>query len=56
MKFLKGRWRIGALLAAAIIPAGLWAYGLPRFNNDPGLRLVVSLSARELKVIEDGIF
>jgi lipoprotein-anchoring transpeptidase ErfK/SrfK len=53
MRVLKGRWRLGVLLAAVAIPAGLWAYGLPRLNDD-GMRLTVSLSARELKVIENG--
>ena len=55
MKFLKGRWRLGAVLAAvAIIPAGLWAASRLSPFHDQGLRLVVSLSERELKVIEDG--
>jgi len=54
LKILNGRRRLAAVLAAvAIIPAGLWASRLPLFH-DQGLRLVVSLSARELKVIEDG--
>ena len=47
-------WRLGALLTfAPIFPAVLW-WSLVRPASDPPLRLVVSLSARELTVIQDG--
>lgn len=54
MKFSR-RGRLGALLTfVPIVPAVLWWSVLrPMFDNPP-LRLVVSLSARELRVIEDG--
>ena len=55
MGFVNGRARLalGALLAIVlIIPAALWASR--SFSSDPGMRLEVSLSARELKVIEGG--
>lgn len=51
---LSRRWRLGALLTfVPIVPAVLWWSSL-RSMFDPPLRLVASLSARELKVIEDG--
>ena len=54
MKFSR-RWRLGALLTfAPIAPAVLWWSHLRPISGDPPLRLVVSLSARELTVIEHG--
>jgi lipoprotein-anchoring transpeptidase ErfK/SrfK len=55
MRFVK-RWRLGALLTVGpMIPAALWWSHLPpSHSNDPIVRLSVSLSARELKVIEHG--
>ena len=56
MRFVKRRWRLGALLTVGpMIPAALWWSHLsPSHSNDPIVRLAVSLSARELKVIEHG--
>jgi lipoprotein-anchoring transpeptidase ErfK/SrfK len=56
MAFFKNRLRIGMVVAAAvIIPAGLWAsLGHPGLGDDQPMKLVVSLSARSLKVVEDG--
>jgi lipoprotein-anchoring transpeptidase ErfK/SrfK len=49
---LTRRWRLGTLSLAPIIPLVLfWSIF---HTGDPPLRLVVSLSARNLKVIEDG--
>jgi lipoprotein-anchoring transpeptidase ErfK/SrfK len=56
MRFVKRRWRLGALLTVGpMIPAALWWSQLnPARSVDPPVRLAVSLSARELKVIEHG--
>ena len=52
MRFVKSRYGLMTLLALVlIIPAGLWAY---LGEDDPPLRLEVSLSGREMKVIENG--
>lgn len=51
---LSRRWRFGALLTCVpIVPAVLWWSSL-RPTLDPPLRLVASLSARELKAVEYG--
>src|SRR6478609_9494583 len=56
MKFLTRRWRLGtALTLFPIIPAALlWSTLRPSHKADPPMRIAVSLSARELKVIENG--
>lgn len=56
MKFFKRRWHVGmALTIVPIIPAVLfWSHLRPSAHDDPPLQLRVSLSARTLKVIEDG--
>lgn len=56
MALLKRRLQLGALLTLGpIIPAVMWwSHGHPGASAQSGLRLEVSLSARELKVIEDG--
>lgn len=56
MKFLTRRWRLGTMLTIfPIIPAALlWSTMRASHKADPPMRLVVSLSARELKVIENG--
>ena len=49
---LTRRWRLGTLSLAPIIPLVLfWSIF---HTSDPPMRLVVSLSARQLKVVEDG--
>jgi len=54
MPIWKRRVRFGALLTfVPIVPAYLW-WSLHRDPIDPPMRLVVSLSERELKVIERG--
>src|SRR5688500_20129306 len=53
--FGRQRLRIGTLLALApIVPAVLWATLRDNRADPPNLRLEVSLSARQLKVIERG--
>jgi lipoprotein-anchoring transpeptidase ErfK/SrfK len=56
MALLTRRLRLGALLTIApIIPAVLWwSHTRPNAAARPPIRLAVSLSARELKVISDG--
>ena len=56
MKFLTRRWRLGtALTLFPIIPAALlWSTLRPSHKADPPMRISVSLSARELRVIENG--
>jgi lipoprotein-anchoring transpeptidase ErfK/SrfK len=56
MAFFATRRRLAAVLALAVIaPAALWgAFLRPGAMDDEPLRLEVSLSARELAVIEDG--
>lgn len=56
MNILKRRLRLGALLTfVPIVPAIVWWSASRSTVADPApLRLAVSLSARQLKVIEDG--
>lgn len=56
MALLTRRLRLGALLTIApIIPAVLWwSHTRPKATASAPIRLSVSLSARELKVISDG--
>jgi lipoprotein-anchoring transpeptidase ErfK/SrfK len=52
---LNERTRWALLAAIALLPASLWgASHLSYFQPDPPLKLVVSLSDRDLQVIEDG--
>lgn len=55
MRFFKRRLHVGALLTfVPIVPALLW-WSQVRGHDDPApMRLVVSLSSRTLKVIENG--
>jgi lipoprotein-anchoring transpeptidase ErfK/SrfK len=54
MSIFKKRWHAFAL-GAALLPAGVWsASRLSLFESDPPLRLSVSLSSRELRVIDHG--
>lgn len=51
---LTRRWRLGALLTISpLFPAVLW-WSYFRPEMDPPLRLVVSLSDRQMQVIENG--
>ncbi len=55
MALLTRRLRLGALLTIApVIPAVLWWSHTRPHKAAPPMRLSVSLSARELKVIQDG--
>ncbi|HEY9230300.1 MAG TPA: L,D-transpeptidase [Gemmatimonadaceae bacterium] len=56
MKILKRRLQLGALLTfVPIVPAILWwSTSRPTIAHDPPMRIAVSLSARQLKVIEGG--
>jgi len=59
MGFWKRRWRLGRLGALLtffpIVPGAMWVSSLRSSHPaDPPVRLAVSLSARELRVIEDG--
>jgi lipoprotein-anchoring transpeptidase ErfK/SrfK len=52
MSLFKKRWHAFAL-GAAMIPAGVWS-ATRLFAPVPPLKLAVSLSARELRVVENG--